>query len=243
MPPARAGSNGSRRYLSPARAAQAQRTRGQILVAARRQFLAVGYTASTMKAIAALGGVSVPTVELAFGTKSQLLKAVIDVAIAGDDEPVPILRREFATTAGAAATLGEFLTIFGEALRPAMERSAGLVLVAREAAATDAESAALSAQIDRERAGTVAWLVDGILHRAALRPGLDRDRAVDIVWMLLDPITYSRLTRDRGWTAADFVRWLTAAIPQLLLTDSPVAATPDAPGPEGSTPTRRKSRR
>ena len=46
-----------------------------------------------MRAVAADAGVAVPTVELAFGTKARLLKAVIDTAIAGDDEPAPMLAR------------------------------------------------------------------------------------------------------------------------------------------------------
>ena len=41
-------------------------------------------------------------VELAFPTKSDLLKAAIDVAIAGDDEPVPVLERPWAVAARAA---------------------------------------------------------------------------------------------------------------------------------------------
>jgi AcrR family transcriptional regulator len=38
-----------------------------------------------MRAIATEAQVSLPTVELLFGTKTQLLRAAIDVAIAGDD--------------------------------------------------------------------------------------------------------------------------------------------------------------
>ena len=57
-----------------------------------------------MRAIAAAAGVAVPTVELGFGTKARLLKAAIDVAIAGDDEPVPVLDRAWADTARNART-------------------------------------------------------------------------------------------------------------------------------------------
>jgi hypothetical protein len=39
--------------------------------------------------------VSVPTVELLFGNKARLLKAAIDVAIAGDDDAVPVLDRSW----------------------------------------------------------------------------------------------------------------------------------------------------
>jgi Bacterial regulatory proteins, tetR family len=61
--------------LRTGRAARsAGRTRARIIAAAARQFLACGYAAATMRAAAADAGVSLPTVELAFGTKARLLK-------------------------------------------------------------------------------------------------------------------------------------------------------------------------
>jgi AcrR family transcriptional regulator len=42
---------------------------------------------------AAAAGVSVQSVHKAFGNKPALLKSVSDVAIAGDDEPVPVPQR------------------------------------------------------------------------------------------------------------------------------------------------------
>src|SRR6516162_7650131 len=97
------GSTGARRYRSPRREQQARRTRARITAAAARQFLARGYAAATMRAVADGAGVALPTVELAFGTKARLLKAVIDTAIAGDDRPVPMLAREWAARAEATA--------------------------------------------------------------------------------------------------------------------------------------------
>ncbi len=59
-----------------------------------------------MRAVAADAGVALPTVELAVGTKARLLKAVIDTAIAGDGEPVPMLAREWAERAGSTTQRG-----------------------------------------------------------------------------------------------------------------------------------------
>ena len=82
-----------RSYRSSRREAGARRTRRRILEAAGSAFVVGGYAGATIRAIAAEAGVSVPTVELLFGTKTRLLKAAIDVAIAGDDEAVPVLDR------------------------------------------------------------------------------------------------------------------------------------------------------
>lgn len=66
------------------------------LEAATTLLLARGYAATSIRAIAEAATVSVPTVELAFASKPRLLKAAIDVAIAGDDQPVPMLERDWA---------------------------------------------------------------------------------------------------------------------------------------------------
>ena len=120
-----AGRRPARRYRSPRRKQQARRTRACIIAAAARQFLACGYAAATMRAVAADAGVALPTVELAFGTKARLLKAVIDAAIAGDDEPVPMLARDWAARAEAAAGPAEFVAVFARQLTESAQRAAG----------------------------------------------------------------------------------------------------------------------
>src|SRR5215468_5883978 len=102
MAVARPESHATRVYRSPRRAEQARRTRARILVAATEQFVARGYAATTVRSIAEAARISVPTVELIFSTKPKLLKAAIDVAIAGDDEPVPMFEREWAAAAAEA---------------------------------------------------------------------------------------------------------------------------------------------
>src|SRR5207248_847825 len=95
-------------------------------------FLARGYSAATMQAIAKAAGVTIPTVELAFASKPRLLKAAIDVAIAGDDQPVPMLERAWAAQALATTTVVDFLAVVGAVVRESMLRSAGLVVAAFE---------------------------------------------------------------------------------------------------------------
>src|SRR5258708_39885790 len=91
-----------RRCRSSLRYAQARRTRQRVLDAATAVFLDRGYGAATIRAVADGAKVSVPTVEALFGTKARLLKAAIDVAIAGDDEPVAVPDRGRAAAARQA---------------------------------------------------------------------------------------------------------------------------------------------
>jgi AcrR family transcriptional regulator len=169
-----------------------------------------------MAAIAAGAGVSVPAVELAFKTKAALLKTAIDVAIAGDDEPVPVLERPWATQALAAVTAAEFLGVVATVLVETAQRADSLVLTALEAARSDERLAPLANQLKGQRAGTAAWIVDGVLARAPLRPGVDRAHAVDVVWLLMEPAVFDRLTTDRGWTPQRFGDWFAESTLRLL---------------------------
>ena len=99
---AQADGSRARPYQSARRQGQARRTRQRILDTATAEFSSCGYAATTVAAIAAAAGVSVPTIEQVFRTKANLLKAAIDVAIAGDDEPVPMLERNWAMAATTA---------------------------------------------------------------------------------------------------------------------------------------------
>ena len=84
---------GARRYVSPLRREAAARTRLAVLDAARELFTAQGYMATTVDEIAGRAGVSKPTVFAAAGSKQAILKQLRDIALAGDDEPVPVAQR------------------------------------------------------------------------------------------------------------------------------------------------------
>lgn len=220
----------TRPYHSPVRAERAARTRAAVLAAARTRFLADGYAGTTMRAVARAAGVSVPTVELAFGTKAALLKATIDVAIAGDDEPVAVLDRPWAGEARASADPRALLGLTAGVLAAAQARSAGLMLALFEGTAGGDELDALRRQMAAQREVTAAWLIDRLAERSALRPRLPRAEAVDTVWALMDPALFDRLTRHRGWTVARYERWVTDTLAAALLPPTS-RGTADGPRP------------
>ncbi len=74
---------GRRTHAEP----QGDRRRSQRTVTAR------GYAATSLADVAAAAGVARPTVFAAFGSKPGLLHQVLDEALAGDDEPVPVASR------------------------------------------------------------------------------------------------------------------------------------------------------
>jgi AcrR family transcriptional regulator len=183
-------------------------------------FLERGFAGATMRMIAARAGVSLAMVELLFGTKGRLLKAAIDVAIVGDDEPVAVLDRSWARAAVAADSAQRFLAVVAGVLGSAQERSAGLVLAAFEAASTDAELAELAGQLTAQRATTAGWIVDQLAGKAPLREGCAREEAVDTVWILMDPAVFDRLSRQRRWTLPQYQQWFASSVDRLLLGDT-----------------------
>jgi hypothetical protein len=155
------------------------------------------------------------------------LKAAIDVAIAGDDEPAAVLDRSWAALARRATSAGELLAIVAGVIAPAQARSAGLVLAVFEGAATDVALAELSEQLIAQRAKTAGWIVDRLAAVAPRRAGCSRQEAVDTMWMVMDPAVFDRLTRQRHWTVEQYQRWFAGSAARLLVDP----ATPTAKRP------------
>jgi AcrR family transcriptional regulator len=198
------------------RTEQARETRRRIVAAATESLLANGYAATTMRAVAAAAQVSVPSVEATFGTKPALLKAAIDVAIAGDDASVPVLARGWTGDAHRAPDAAGLVGVIADVVAAAQDRSAGLVLAVFEAAASAPELGALADQLTSQRAATSRWIVDALASKAPLRRGWSSEAAADTVWILMDPAVYVRLVRDRGWTSRAYRDWWARSIELLV---------------------------
>lgn len=206
-----------RGYRSPTRERRARDTRERVLAAAGAEFVRAGYGAATMRAVASAAGVSVPTIEQLFGTKAALLRAAIGFAIRGDAAPVPMLGREWARRARAAASSAELLAVVEPVLVESARRSAALIVAVQEAARRDESMGALADQLRAQRAETAGWIVDRLIGCAPLRHGVNRDRAVDTVWLLMDPHGYRALTENRGWSPEEYGRWFSESVRRLLL--------------------------
>jgi TetR/AcrR family transcriptional regulator, regulator of autoinduction and epiphytic fitness len=181
-------------------------------------FVDRGYAGTSLRAVADAAGVSVPTVEQTFRTKANLLKTVVDVARAGDDEPVPVLDRLPARQALSARDLGGFLDAICAEIGAVAARVTGILTVVDQAAASDDRIARLAAEVDAQRRAVAGWILDGVRRHAPLRDGLTETVALDTIWVLMDPAVHRRLLVDRGWSPADLAAWLSDAIVALLTT-------------------------
>lgn len=208
-----------RSYRSPQREARARATSRRVLGAATALFTEYGYAGTTVRAVAAKAEVSVPTVEALFGTKARLLKAAIDVAIAGDDEPVAMLDRHWAREATEATDVETLLSIVASVLAPAQDRSSGLVLSVFEGAKSDSELARVATQMTAQRAIMAAWIVDRLVALGSLRGEISEDEAVDTLFALMEPALFDRLIHRRGWTHDRYELWMARSLLHLLASD------------------------
>ncbi|MGW4480930.1 TetR/AcrR family transcriptional regulator [Rhodococcus triatomae] len=183
--------------------------RGRILVAARTLFTTTGYASTTIKAIAVEAGVAVQTVYFVFGNKRSILAALLDVSIAGDDEPVPTLERQWVADAISARDPLEQLRIQAHASRQVLDRVGPVLLAVRAAAGADAEVAQLWATTCAHHETVLRHLMTALATKV---DGLDVDRCVDIGLVLLGPESHDLLLHERGWTAADYEQWVVESL-------------------------------
>ncbi|HEX2236594.1 MAG TPA: TetR family transcriptional regulator [Actinomycetota bacterium] len=170
-----------------------------------------------MAAVAAGAGVSVETVYKAFRNKAGLLKAVFDVAIVGDDDPVPMLQRDMVRRIKAEPDPRRKLSIYGEHLARAGPRAAAVQLLVRDAAASDVEAASVWDQMLAERLEGMTHFARDLAQEDHLRDGVSFEEARDVLWTLNSVELYELLVLRRGWTNARYGRWIADAMIAALL--------------------------
>lgn len=204
-----------RTYDSSGRRARADEGRRRILAAAHDLFVARGYAATTVADIAAAADVSVPTVYAA-GSKAELLKSCVDVALAGDLEPMAIADRPLSQwvydTADAREVLSRYAVMMGELAT----RAGPIYAVVVRAADSDPTIAELLADLERQRLRASTIVAEAIAKRGGLPPGRTIEEARDTVWILNAPELYVTLTRKRRWSTTRYVAWSRNALLQLV---------------------------
>lgn len=204
-----------RRYDSTRRREQAQRNRDAVLAAARQRFLSQGYAATTIADIAGDAAVSVETVYKAFATKAGVLKALFDVSVAGDDEPIPMVQRDVIQRVADEADATRKLEMYAEHLAAMMPRSAPVQLLARDAAASSPDAGAVWKQTRQETLAGMTMFASSLARTGQLR--VSAKEARDVLWTYHAPELYELLVLERGWSAARYGKFLAHALVDALL--------------------------
>ncbi|MFJ9729718.1 TetR/AcrR family transcriptional regulator [Streptomyces sp. NPDC101209] len=196
-----------RRYDSPLREERARQTRQAIIAAAHRLFVVQGYAATSFADIAKDAAVARPTVFAAFGSKAAVLREVVDQALAGDDEPVPVAERPWFRPVRDGRTPKAILSAYAEVCRIIGGRAAEVFEVVRRAADEGPELADLWETMQRNRRAGATMVID-LIEALEASPHLDRRRAVDLVWVFNDPSHYRTLVGACGWSEQEYTAFI-----------------------------------
>lgn len=209
---------GKRRYSTTLRAEQTAFARRRILDAAGSLFAERGYLGTTVAGVAEAAGVSVQTVYNLVGGKPVLLKAVYDVTLAGDDEPVPMAQRPQFRAMIESIDGRDCLGRYAGVSRLLAERVLPLVtMLLAQSTTGDPDLRAFADTIEGERAIGTSAAAAHVATRFGLREGLAVEQAGDILWTLTAPDVADRLVVRRGWGWDRFERWLADTMGDALL--------------------------
>lgn len=199
------------------RVGRARLTRRRIVDAATDLFIRQGYAATTLAQVAAGAGVAVQTVYFHYGNKTGLLKAVVDVAAVGDDEPVPLLERPESAQIRDEPDPRRALALSVRQGREIFARVAPVMRVVRDAAGVDPDMAEQWRVNEQQRAVAFTVLAQQLADKHGLRDGLSVQDAADVIFALHSLELYHLLTEARGWTPTRWESWLTETLSNAVL--------------------------
>jgi AcrR family transcriptional regulator len=204
-----------RSYSSALRREQAAQTRGRVVDAAARLFIAKGYPATTVREIAEEAGVAVDTVYATFGSKARVLTALIDrnLAPAGEQN---VLGRHEALAVRDEPDQRTQVRLFARDMAQVSERARPVFEMLRIAAASEPDVASVHAEMENQRARNMRVAAEWIAANGNLR--VDLEKATDIIWALASPDIARLLCDVRGWSTEDYADWLDDTLARVLLT-------------------------
>ena len=137
--------------MKAAHQARTRRTWAAVVEAASGLFVERGYAATTVEVISERSDTPQATVYRLFASKLGILKAVLDVAIGGDDEPVAMLDRPQVRALLADEDPKNQLAGFAALVSEVMGRVGLVHRILADAARSDQGAASLLADIARHR--------------------------------------------------------------------------------------------
>ena len=182
--------------------------REAILVAARAQFAAGGYDATTIRSVAAEAGVDPALVHHYFGSKDQLFAAALDLTVTPSRLVEEIL-------AGPRHDLGERLVRVMIATWDAGHPANPMIALLRSAAAHEDSARMVREFITREVLGRVAASLD--LPRPTLRAALTASQLIGLAMarsvLRIEPLASADVEELVACYAPTLQRYLTGPLP------------------------------
>jgi AcrR family transcriptional regulator len=171
-----------------------------------------------MAAIAAEAGVAVQTLYLGFGSKLGILSAALDVAIVGDDEPVPLLERPWMRALVDTPDGHQAIQVLVEQVGEIIGRTSPLYAVMQGAAA--GEAGELLAENKRQRFNGVHAVATCLSTKPGFAAAMTVDHATDLLYALLSEEQYGLLVVERGWAPEAWRRWCISVLDGTLFPEA-----------------------
>ena len=206
---------GRRPYDATRRRERARQTQERIVRIAEERFLLAGYATTSVAEIAEAAGVSVDTIYKTFGGKAGLIRAIYERALAGRgpvhaEQRSERLQAEERDPRKIIAGWGRFVTEIAP-------RGMPIVLLIRNAAATDPELAILLDEINEGRLRRMTENARRLHAAGHLRRGVTVKAAADILWTYSSSELYELLVLRRGMSPARYGRFVADAMAAALL--------------------------
>jgi hypothetical protein len=194
-----------------------------VLTAGRALFVEQGYTATTIEQIAERAGVSKPTVFASVGSKKRLLKELLDIALAGDEQPIAVAERPWYQKVLHEPDRWRCLHLYAGIIVAMHERFADLDEVLKAGAASDSELQELWRASEDQRRTGASIIVDAVMQKGKLKANLTRNTAIDLVWFLNSSEPFRRFVRQCAWDPKHYEKWLGDTLCAQLLPNRPSA--------------------
>lgn len=205
-----------RAYRSKLREAQAGETRNRVLDSARARFTDLGWTKTTIAAIARAAGVSSETIYATFGSKAAILEALIQAALRGADPATPLMDQAAPRAIVTSLDRDEQIHRFARDITAVLGRVAPLVAVARTAAEQEPELRALYQALHAGRRRNLALVVAALARNGPLREGLGAEAATSHLFRLASPELFLLMRDVEGLDVAAMADWIAEALARLL---------------------------
>jgi AcrR family transcriptional regulator len=193
------------------RAVQAEQTRVEILRAARRQFAANGYAATSVKEIAAQAGVSMQTVYDSVGSKADLVRRLNDLIDV--EAGVGEIAMAIPTTTDplAVARVPAMIT------RRIVERCGDILRACLDGARADPDLAHVVDEGGRRHRAGARAVTERLAELDALDGELSTDEAAVTIATIADHRVALLLLDDHGYTPDSVEEWIATTTARAVL--------------------------
>lgn len=202
-----------RGYTSEIRQVQAEKTKQNILSAAKKLFEKKGFEKVKIEDIAKTAKVSVSSVFAIFQSKRGVLKEIMDSALAAEQHEVLVQQVKMETSPRKRLALAAAIS---RQLYDAEKKQLNLL---RSVAILGHEFKELELEQERRRYERQEETIKVMAREKVFARNLSLTKVRDILWAFTGRDLYRMLVIEKNWSSNEYEQWLAQTLARLLLQD------------------------